>query len=174
MAGSVNKTILVGRLGKDPEVRRTQSGDPVVSFSLATSNTWRDKDSGERKERTSWHQVVVFNTKLCEVAEKYLKKGSLCYVEGELQTREYEKDGDRRFKTEIVLQRFRGELQLMDKAEGRPAPEPDDYGTTRTRDNDPSSDRGSNQYAEQKGREYSGVSDFKQQVEQELDDKIPY
>ena len=115
MAGSVNKVILVGNLGKDPEVRRMQSGDPVVNLSLATSETWRDKASGERKEKTEWHRIVIFNKNLAEVAEKYLRKGSKIYVEGALQTRKWtDKDGIEKYSTEIVLQNFRGELTMLD------------------------------------------------------------
>jgi single-strand DNA-binding protein len=115
MAGSVNKVILVGNLGRDPEVRRTGAGDPVVSFSLATSETWRDKTSGERKERTEWHNVVIFNENLGKIAEQYCKKGAKVYLEGQLQTREYtDRDGNQRKTTEVVLQRFRGELTLLD------------------------------------------------------------
>ncbi len=120
MAGSVNKVILIGRLGKDPDVRTMQSGDKVVSFGLATSETWRDKASGERKEKTEWHNVVIFNENLARVAEQYLKKGSSCYIEGQLQTRKYtDKDGNERQTTEVVLQRFRGELTLLDSRGGR-------------------------------------------------------
>src|ERR1700678_4438674 len=115
MAGSVNKVILVGNLGKDPDVRRLNSGDQVVSFSVATSETWRDKASGERKDRTEWHNVVIFNENLGKIAEQYCKKGSKVYLEGQLQTREYtDKDGNQRRTTEVVLQRFRGELTLLD------------------------------------------------------------
>jgi single-strand DNA-binding protein len=119
MAGSVNKVILVGNLGKDPEVRRMQSGDPVVNLSLATSETWRDKASGERKEKTEWHRVVIFNKNLAEVAEKYLRKGAKVYVEGSLQTRKWtDKDGAEKYSTEIVLQNFRGELTMLDTKGG--------------------------------------------------------
>jgi single-strand DNA-binding protein len=120
MAGSVNKVILVGNLGKDPEVRRMQSGDPVVNLSIATSETWRDKASGERKEKTEWHRVVIFNKNLAEIAEKYLRKGAKVYVEGSLQTRKWsDKDGQEKYSTEIVLQNFRGELTMLDsKGEG--------------------------------------------------------
>jgi single-strand DNA-binding protein len=114
MAG-VNKVILVGNLGKDPEVRRTQSGEPVVSFSIATSESWRDKTSGERKEKTEWHRVVIFNENLAKVAEQYLRKGSKVYIEGQLSTRKWtDKDGQEKYTTEIVLNRFRGELQMLD------------------------------------------------------------
>ena len=113
MAG-VNKVILVGNLGADPEVRRMPSGDPVVNLRIATSETWRDKNSGERKEKTEWHQVVIFNDNLAKVAEQYLKKGAKVYIEGALQTRKWEKDGVERYSTEVVLQKFRGELQMLD------------------------------------------------------------
>jgi len=119
MAGSVNKVILVGNLGKDPEVRRTTSGDPVVNLSVATSESWRDKASGERKEKTEWHRVVIFNKNLADVAEKYLRKGSKVYVEGQLQTRKWtDKDGAEKYSTEVVLQNFRGELTMLDGRNG--------------------------------------------------------
>jgi single-strand DNA-binding protein len=115
MAGSVNKVILVGNLGRDPEVRRLTSGDPVVNLSIATSESWRDKASGERKEKTEWHRVVIFNENIAKVAEQYLKKGSKIYLEGQLQTRKYtDKDGSEKYSTEIVLQRYRGELVMLD------------------------------------------------------------
>jgi single-strand DNA-binding protein len=115
MAGSVNKVILVGNLGKDPEVRRMTSGEPVVNLSVATSDTWRDKASGERKERTEWHRVVIFNENLAKVAEQYLRKGAKVYLEGALQTRKWtDKDGNEKYSTEVVLQRFRGELVMLD------------------------------------------------------------
>jgi single-strand DNA-binding protein len=119
MAGSVNKVILVGNLGKDPEVRRLNSGDPVVSLRIATSESWKDKTSGERKERTEWHDVVIFNENLGRVAEQFLKKGSKVYVEGQLQNREWQDpQGNKRRSTEVVLQRFRGELTLLDARGG--------------------------------------------------------
>ncbi|RDJ27659.1 single-stranded DNA-binding protein [Bosea caraganae] len=115
MAGSVNKVILVGNLGRDPEVRRLGSGEPVVNLRIATSETWRDKQSGERKEKTEWHSVVIFNENLAKVAEQYLKKGSKIYVEGQLQTRKWQdQSGVEKYTTEIVLQRFRGELTILD------------------------------------------------------------
>ena len=119
MAGSVNKVILVGNLGKDPEVRRLTSGDPVVNLSIATSESWRDKASGEKKEKTEWHRVVIFNKNLAEVAEKYLRKGAKVYVEGQLQTRKWtDKDGAEKYSTEVVLQNFRGELTMLDGRSG--------------------------------------------------------
>jgi single-strand DNA-binding protein len=116
---SVNKVILVGNVGKDPEVRHTQDGKAIVNLSIATSETWRDKASGERKEKTEWHRVVIFNEGLARVAEAYVKKGSKLYVEGQLQTRKWtDKDGVEKYSTEVVLQNFRGELVLLgDKGE---------------------------------------------------------
>lgn len=119
MAGSVNKVILVGNLGRDPEVRRSQSGDAIVNLNVATSESWRDKASGERKEKTEWHRVVIFNENLAKIAEQYLKKGSKVYIEGQLQTRKWQDQaGQEKFTTEIVLQRFRGELTLLDGRSG--------------------------------------------------------
>lgn len=115
MAGSVNKVILVGNLGRDPEIRRMQSGEEIAQLSIATSETWRDKASGERKERTEWHRVVIFNENLVKVAKQFLKKGSKVYIEGSLQTRKWtDKDGAEKYTTEVVLQRFRGELTMLD------------------------------------------------------------
>ncbi|MGV2978764.1 single-stranded DNA-binding protein [Camelimonas sp. ID_303_24] len=115
MAGSVNKVILVGNLGRDPETRRMPSGEPVVNLRVATSETWRDKNSGERRERTEWHAVVIFNENLAKVAEQYLRKGSKVYLEGQLQTRKWtDQNGQERYSTEVVLQRFRGELTILD------------------------------------------------------------
>jgi single-strand DNA-binding protein len=115
MAGSVNKVILVGNLGRDPEIRSTQDGTRIAHLSLATSESWRDRNSGERKERTEWHRVVIFNENLVKVAEQYLKKGSKIYVEGALQTRKWtDQSGAEKYSTEVVLQRFRGELTMLD------------------------------------------------------------
>ncbi|MDR4305293.1 single-stranded DNA-binding protein [Chelatococcus sambhunathii] len=115
MAGSVNKVILIGNLGKDPEVRRLNSGEPVVNLRIATSETWRDKQTGERREKTEWHQVVIFNENLAKVAEQYLRKGSKVYIEGQLQTRKYtDQSGVEKYSTEIVLQRYRGELTMLE------------------------------------------------------------
>lgn len=120
MSGSVNKVILIGNVGRDPEVRRTANGDPIVSFSVATTESWRDKATGERKDRTEWHNVTIFNEQLGKVAEQYVKKGSKIYLEGSLQTREYtDKDGNQRKATDVVLQRYRGELTLLDSRGGR-------------------------------------------------------
>ena len=112
---SVNKVILVGNLGKDPEVKSMQSGDRVASFPIATSKRWKDKATGERKEKTEWHKVTIFDERLVEIAEKYLRKGSKVYLEGQLQTRKWtDQNGQERYTTEIVLQRFRGDLTLLD------------------------------------------------------------
>ncbi|HTZ68007.1 MAG TPA: single-stranded DNA-binding protein [Roseiarcus sp.] len=119
MAGSVNKVILIGNLGKDPEVRRLNSGDQVVNFTLATSETWRDKTTSERREKTEWHNIVIFNENLCKIVEQYCKKGTKVYLEGQLQTRKWQdQSGNDRYTTEIVLQRFRGELMLLDSRGG--------------------------------------------------------
>ncbi len=119
MAGSVNKVILIGNLGADPEIRRTQDGRPIANLRIATSDSWRDKASGERKEKTEWHRVVIFNENLCRIAEQYLKKGSKVYIEGQLQTRKWQdQSGQDRYSTEVVLQGFRGELTLLDRAGG--------------------------------------------------------
>lgn len=135
MAGSVNKVILVGNLGADPEIRRTQDGRPIANLRLATSESWRDKSTGDRKEKTEWHRVVIFNEGLCRIAEQYLKKGSKVYVEGSLQTRKWQdKDGQDKYSTEIVLQSFNSQLVILsgrereedeqdiDETEERPAP----------------------------------------------------
>ncbi len=115
MAGSVNKVIILGNVGKDPEVRRTQQGAPIVTLSIATSETWRDKNTGERKEKTEWHRVVIFNEGLCKVAEQYVKKGSKLYVEGALQTRKWtDKDGVEKYSTEVVLNGFNSVLTMLD------------------------------------------------------------
>ncbi|OHC83537.1 MAG: single-stranded DNA-binding protein [Rhodospirillales bacterium RIFCSPLOWO2_12_FULL_67_15] len=119
MAGSVNKVILVGNLGRDPEVRYAQSGTKIVNMSVATSESWKDKQTGERQERTEWHRVVIFNDRLGDVAEKYLKKGSKVYLEGQLRTRKWtDKSGQEKYTTEVVIERFRGELTLLDSKGG--------------------------------------------------------
>jgi single-strand DNA-binding protein len=120
MAGSVNKVILVGNLGRDPEVRSMQDGRSMVNMSVATSDTWRDRQSGERKERTEWHRVVIFNEKLAEVAQKYVRKGSKIYVEGQLSTRKWtDQSGQERYTTEVVIPRFGGALTMLDGRSGR-------------------------------------------------------
>ncbi|TPN16202.1 single-stranded DNA-binding protein [Mesorhizobium sp. B2-1-3] len=157
MAGSVNKVILIGHLGADPEIRRLASGDAVVNFRIATSESWRDKNSGERKEKTEWHTIVCFNEGLCKVAEQYLKKGMKVYIEGQLSTRKWEdQSGAARYSTEVVLQKYRGEIQMLDKLD-HPARDPGDYGTQRG-----GSSRQERGPAEQ------------QSSSRELDDEIPF
>ncbi len=158
MAGSVNKVILVGNLGRDPEVRRLNSGAAVVNLRLATSESWRDKTSGERQERTEWHSVVIYNENLGRVAEQYLKKGSKVYLEGQIQTRKWQdQSGQDRYTTEIVLQRFRGELVLLDRA--------GDNALT-----DSGSDFGRATPMESRGAKRPGGAS----LAEELDDEIPF
>ena len=129
MAGSVNKVILVGNLGKDPEIRRTQDGRPIANLSIATSETWRDKATGERKEKTEWHRVVIFNEGLCKVAEQYLKKGAKVYIEGQLQTRKWtDQSGAEKYSTEVVLQGFNSNLTMLDGRGGGSSPGADEGG----------------------------------------------
>ena len=132
MAGSVNKVILVGNLGKDPEIRRTQDGRPIANLSVATSESWRDKATGERKEKTEWHRVVIFSEGLCRIAEQYLKKGSKVYLEGQLQTRKWQdKDGNDKYSTEVVLQNFNSQLTMLDtRGGGGGAESSDDFGSS--------------------------------------------
>jgi single-strand DNA-binding protein len=119
MAGSVNKVIIIGNLGRDPEVRNTQSGSKIVNLSVATSETWKDRASGERREKTEWHRVVIFNEQIADLAKKYLRKGSKIYVEGQVQTRKWtDNDGIEKYTTEIVLQRYRGILNMLDTHSG--------------------------------------------------------
>ena len=140
MSSSLNRVLLIGNLGRDPEIRRNQAGERIGSFSLATSESWKDKQTGERRERTEWHRIVVFNEHLNEVLEKYVRKGSKVYLEGQLQTRKWtDRDGQDRYTTEVVLQRFRGELKMLDGRKDGPgyAASEDDYGTTKTTDQGP-------------------------------------
>jgi single-strand DNA-binding protein len=160
MAGSVNKVILVGNLGADPEVRQTQDGRPIVNLRLATSENWRDKASGERREKTEWHRVVIFNENLARVAEQYLKKGSKVYIEGQLQTRKWQdQSGQDRYSTEVVLQQYRGELTMLDgkPREGAGAGESDqrngDFG---------------------RSGPFSGAGGKGSSFDKELDDEIPF
>ncbi|MCM5552669.1 single-stranded DNA-binding protein [Pleomorphomonas sp. NRK KF1] len=175
MAGSVNKVILIGNLGRDPEVRRMGSGDAVVNLRIATSENWRDRQSGERKERTEWHSVVIFNENLAKVAEQYLKKGSKVYVEGQLQTRKWtDQSGQERYTTEVVLQRFRGELTILDsRGEGGGRSEGDfggdggsDYGSSGPMDRAPARS-GSGGRGQGGGAPASNFSS-------DLDDDIPF
>mgnify|MGYP003650430005 CR=1 FL=1 len=119
---TVNRVILVGNLGKDPEMRTTQSGTKIGNLSVATSEAWKDKSSGEKKEKTEWHRVVVFDTQLADICERYLKKGSKIYIEGSLQTRSWEKDGETKYSTEVVLQRFSSKLVMLGEKGGNTAP----------------------------------------------------
>ncbi len=129
MAGSVNKAILIGNLGRDPEIRSTQDGTRIANLSLATSDTWRDKNTGERRERTEWHRVVIFDEKLSEVAEKYLRKGSKIYIEGQIQTRKWQdQSGQDKYTTEVVLNRFRGTLTMLDSRRDSEGGGGGDYG----------------------------------------------
>ncbi|MDE2356708.1 MAG: single-stranded DNA-binding protein [Alphaproteobacteria bacterium] len=157
MAGSVNKVILVGNLGRDPEIRTLSSGDRVASFSIATSETWRDRSTGERKERTEWHRISIFNDNLVKVAESYLRKGSKVYLEGALQTRKYtDASGQERQSTEVVLQKFRGELTMLDgRGEGAMAGGESDVGG----------------YA---SGPRAGASNPRESFSADLDDEIPF
>jgi len=169
MAGSVNKVILVGNLGADPEIRRLNSGDMVVNFRIATSESWKDKNTGERKEKTEWHSIVVFNENLAKLAEQYLKKGMKVYVEGQLSTRKWQgQDGSDRYTTEVVLQKFRGEIQMLDKQQSNRAPgaeSPDDYGSVKG-GADGARSGGSRTSGQSNGQQSPGVRD--------LDDDIPF
>ena len=158
MAGSVNKVILIGNLGADPEIRRTQDGRPIANLRIATSESWRDKNTGERKEKTEWHRVVIFNEGLCKVVEQYVKKGSKVYLEGQLQTRKYtDKDGVEKYSTEVVLQQYRGELTMLDGRRDGASDEP----------------RGGGDFGRSKalgGERGGGERSFNK----ELDDEIPF
>jgi single-strand DNA-binding protein len=159
MAGSVNKVTLIGNLGKDPEVRRLNSGEPVVNLRVATSESWRDKQSGERKEKTEWHSVVIFNENIAKVAEQYLRKGSKVYIEGQLQTRKWtDQQGVEKYTTEVVLQRYRGELTMLDTKGGG---------------GDRSYDEGGGDFASNAGSKR--VSDGpRENFSADLDDEIPF
>jgi single-strand DNA-binding protein len=163
MAGSVNKVILIGNLGRDPEIRSTQDGTRIANLSVATSDTWRDKATGERKERTEWHRVVIFNDRLVEIVEKYLKKGSKVFLEGALQTRKWtDNSGQERYSTEVVLQRYRGELTMLDGRAGA--------GGGGSVDEAPTEEFVA---AGERGTGASGRSERRAPV-QELDDEIPF
>jgi single-strand DNA-binding protein len=160
MSGSVNKVILIGNLGVDPEIRRLGSGDPVANLRIATSESWRDKASGERKEKIEWHSVVIFNDNLAKLAEQYLKKGMKVYLEGALQTRKWQdQNGNDRYTTEIVLQRFRGELKMLDSR--KDAPE------------DSSADEDKNIDHDRYGDQSAG-SEYGRNFDRDLDDEIPF
>jgi single-strand DNA-binding protein len=172
MAGSVNKVILVGNLGRDPEVRRLNNGSSVVNLRVATSESWRDKTSGERQERTEWHNVVIYNENLGKVAEQYLKKGSKVYVEGQLQTRKWQdQSGADKYTTEVVLQRFRGELTLLDRAGDNVGADPGggDFGRA-----SPMEGGGGRAAAGGGGRAPAPAARGGGSLAEELDDEIPF
>jgi len=161
MAGSINKVILVGNLGADPEIRSLNSGDKVCNLSLATSESWKDKQSGERREKTEWHRIVIFNDNLVRVCENYLKKGSKVYIEGQLQTRKWtDRDGNDKYTTEVVLQRYRGELAMLDSRGGGGG------------GGDYNQDRGG--YSNNKGGSRSASTQEGPAQDFDLDDDIPF
>ena len=163
MAGSVNKVILVGNLGADPEIRSMQDGRPVANLRVATSESWRDKASGERRERTEWHRVVIFNEGLCRIAEQYLRKGSKVYLEGQLQTRKWEdQSGQERYSTEVVLQGFNSALTMLDSRNGGGAGDRGDYSS--------GGDFGRSGPMEKAASSGGGQPDFAT----ELDDEVPF
>lgn len=165
MSGAVNKVILIGNLGADPEIRRTQDGKPIANLNIATSESWRDRNSGERKEKTEWHRVVIFNEGLCKVAEQYLKKGSTVYVEGQLQTRKWQdKDGQDRYSTEIVLQGFNSTLTMLGGAPDKPDRSGGDYGAA--------SGGSSRQPETEKANSYGGAPAGG--YSRDMDDDIPF
>ncbi|TIN76720.1 single-stranded DNA-binding protein [Mesorhizobium sp.] len=175
MAGSVNKVILVGNLGADPEIRRLNSGDPVVNIRIATSESWRDKNSGERKEKTEWHNIVIFNDNLAKVAEQYLKKGAKVYVEGQLQTRKWQdQSGNDRYTTEIVLQKFRGELQMLDTKNGGGGDRDDDRGGNANRSSGGGAGRSSDFGRNDFGGGQGGGGGAGRRASSDLDDDIPF
>ena len=164
MAGSVNKVILVGNLGKDPEIRRTQDGRPIANLRIATSDTWRDKATGERREKTEWHSVVIFNENLCKIVEQYLKKGSKIFVEGQLQTRKWQgQDGQDRYSTEVVLQGFNGNLTMLDGRAG---------GGSGMQENGQAEYGGADSDSPRAAR--SGGAAAKGGFDKQLDDEIPF
>jgi len=168
MAGSVNKVILIGNLGKDPEVRRMQDGRPVVNFSVATSETWRDKATGERKEKTEWHRVVIFSEGLAKIAEQYLKKGSKVYLEGSLQTKKWQdQSGQDKYTTEVVLQGFSSVLTMLDRASDRGGGGGGDFGS----DDSSGSFGSSGPSAREKQPALAGAGAGKRG---DMDDEIPF
>ena len=159
MAGSVNKVILVGNLGRDPEVRNTQSGSKVVNLAIATSDTWNDRNTGERRDRTTWHRVVILNERVGDVAERYLHKGSKVYIEGELRTRKWtDQQGVERHTTEVVIAQYRGNLVLLGDGQGR-------------NDNQPAQSTQTNTQRYQSGRSMSDAAGY---GDPNLDDEIPF
>jgi single-strand DNA-binding protein len=172
MAGSVNKVILVGNLGADPEIRRTQDGRPICNLNVATSESWRDKNSGERREKTEWHRVVIFNEGLCKVAEQFLRKGSKVYIEGALQTRKWQdQSGADRYSTEVVLQGFNSTLTMLDgRGGGGGSPEAGGGSGGGFNDGSPPYESGGGRSAGGRGRSESGGGSF----DKDLDDEIPF
>ena len=159
MAGSVNKVILVGNLGKDPEIRRTQDGRPIANLRIATSESWRDKATGERREKTEWHSVVIFNENLCKIVEQYLKKGSKVFIEGSLQTRKWQgQDGQDRYSTEVVLQGFNGNLTMLDGRAGGAGMQ----------------ENGQADYGGAEGHSDAPRAKGKGGIDKQLDDEIPF
>jgi single-strand DNA-binding protein len=162
MAGSVNKVILVGNLGADPEIRHTQDGRPIANLRIATSESWRDKSSGERREKTEWHRVVIFNEGLCRIAEQYLKKGSKVYLEGQLQTRKWQDQaGQDRYSTEIVLQGFNSQLTMLDGRQGGA-------------EERSSSSAGGGDFGRSSALDGGGAGGGGGSFDKELDDEIPF
>jgi single-strand DNA-binding protein len=160
MSGSVNKVILIGNLGADPEIRRTNDGRPIANLRVATTESWRDKNTGDRRERTEWHRVVIFNEGLCKIAEQYLKKGSKVYLEGQLQTRKWEdQSGQERYSTEVVLQGFNSQLTMLDTRAG---------GSERASDNGGDFGRATPMQGERSGGRSTAT------LAEELDDEIPF
>ncbi len=177
MAGSVNKVILIGNLGADPEIRRTQDGKPIANLRIATSENWRDRNTGERRERTEWHRVVIFNEGLCKVAEQYLRKGAKVYIEGQLQTRKWQdQQGQEKYSTEIVLQGFNSVLTMLDGRSGAGGgmqeSEQGDYGAPGGYD-DPPAPRGATggQRGPTGGGDRGGA---RKSFDKPLDDEIPF
>lgn len=163
---SLNRHEMIGRLGTDPEARRTSSGDLIVSMRVVTSDTWRDKSTGEKKEKSEWHTVVIFNQNIAKTAEQYLKKGNIVFISGKIRTRKWEdQNGNTRYSTETVLESFSGELELLPQGNGsgRGTPSPEDYGETRTRDQSSNSEP-SGSYANSSGGGFA----------RDLDDEIPF
>ncbi len=166
MAGSVNKVILIGNLGKDPEIRRTQDGRPIANLRVATTETWRDKASGERREKTEWHSVVIFNEGLCRVAEQYLKKGAKVYIEGQLQTRKWQgQDGQDRYSTEVVLQGFNSTLTMLDSRGG---------GANVVQQDDDPGDFAAPSHGNGGGARRAGGGASKASFDKPIDDEIPF
>ncbi len=168
MAGSVNKVILVGNLGADPEIRRTQDGRPIANLRIATSDSWRDKTSGEKREKTEWHRVVIFNEGLCKVAEQYLKKGAKVYIEGQLQTRKWQdQQGQERYSTEVVLQGFSSQLTMLDGRAGG-------AGMQEGGQSDYGGDFGGGGGSEPPARRPAAAKGGKGGFDKQLDDEIPF